>query len=694
MTVTASPTSITVGASSMLTWSSTNATSCTASGSWSGSESTSGTATETPSGAGTDTYTLTCTGKGGSANASATVTVGAPAAPTLTIAVSPTSILLGATSTLTWSSTNATACTASGAWSGSQFTSGSATETPAAAGTDTYTLTCTGSGGSTSQSATLTVNAPAAPTAMISVAPATITLGGSATLTWSSTNATACTASGAWSGTQSTSGTQSVTPTAAGTDAYELTCTGAGGSASSTATLTVNAPVPAVTISVAPTSITLGASATLTWSSTNTTSCTASGAWSGTEATSGTAGETPTAVGSDTYTLACTGAGGNATQSATLTVNAPASQGFAYTLDSNLNITGLGNVSGYSEAASTGALSLLSDSPYADGLNSPNAIAVDPQMKLLFTLGGSSGSQSNGEIVAFAMNPSTGSLTSPVTTTPAIAPSWLAVGPSGQFLYVSHHGDDSISAYSIAASGALTEITGSPFTLPASNCGLFCEATADQMVYDSQAQTLYVQSDYGWVVGTFTVNPTTGALTWVYNEATGSGPSAVTTDTTGKFVYVTNAPGASVSAYSVTTAAVSGGNPEPLTPITGQPFAAGGTPVSLVVEPTDHFLYVVNQGDNTVSAYSINGSSGALTPITGSPFTIAGGSSSAQEVVVDASGQYLYVVSEGYNGSVGGVTQFSINASTGTLTQVTPTPVTPGSNANGPSQMVVYKPTT
>ncbi|MGA8110582.1 MAG: beta-propeller fold lactonase family protein, partial [Acidobacteriaceae bacterium] len=603
-------------------------------------------------------------------------------------------ITLGAGATLTWSSTNATACTASGAWSGTQPTSGSATESPTAAGTDTYTLTCTGAGGSANQSATLTVAAPAAPTTLISVSPATITLGAGATLTWSSTNATACTASGAWSGSQSTSGTAMETPTATGTDSYMLTCSGPGGSASSTATLTVNAPAPTVTIAVAPTTITLGASAALTWSSTNATSCTASGAWSGTEATSGTAMETPTGVGTDTYTLACTGAGGNASNSATLTVNAPASQGFAWTLNSSLNPTGLGNISGYSEAASTGALSLLSDSPYADALNDPIAIAVDPQLKLVFVAGNGAGSQPNGELVAFALNSSTGSLTSPVTTTPALIPSYLTVGPNGQFLYVSHHGSDSISAYSIAANGALTEITGSPFTLPSSNCGLFCTATADQMVYDSQAQTLYVQSDYGWVVGTFTVNTTTGALTWVYNEPTGSGPSAVTTDTTGQFVYVTNAPGASVSAYSVTTTAMSGGNPEPLTPVPGQPFAAGGTPVSLVVEPTDHYLYVLNQGDNTISGYSINATSGVLTLLMGSPFAIAGGSSGAAQLTVDPSGQYVYVVSQSYNGSVGGVTQFSINATTGALTQVTATPVTPGANASSPSAIIFYKPTT
>src|SRR6185503_8681733 len=72
------PTSIANGASSMLTWSSTNARSCTSSGAWgvvakaaSGSEST-GTLTASTN------YSLTCTGSGGTASASATVIVSPP----------------------------------------------------------------------------------------------------------------------------------------------------------------------------------------------------------------------------------------------------------------------------------------------------------------------------------------------------------------------------------------------------------------------------------------------------------------------------------------------------------------------------------------------------------------------------------------------------------------------------------------
>jgi hypothetical protein len=76
VTLTESPSSITSGQSSALSWFSSNVTSCTASGGWSGSKATSGTQTVSPTQ--TTTYTLTCTGSGGSASTSAHVTVSSP----------------------------------------------------------------------------------------------------------------------------------------------------------------------------------------------------------------------------------------------------------------------------------------------------------------------------------------------------------------------------------------------------------------------------------------------------------------------------------------------------------------------------------------------------------------------------------------------------------------------------------------
>ena len=75
----------------------------------------------------------------------------------------------------------------------------------------------------------------------ISVSPETITLGQSATLTWSS-NAPNCTASGAWSGSKPGDGSESVTPSATGTLTYSLRCSGGryGDSDEGSASLTVN----------------------------------------------------------------------------------------------------------------------------------------------------------------------------------------------------------------------------------------------------------------------------------------------------------------------------------------------------------------------------------------------------------------------------------------------------------------------
>jgi subtilisin family serine protease len=76
---------------------------------------------------------------------------------------------------------------------------------------------------------------------VMQLAASSITVGGSTNLTWSAYNVTSCNASGSWSGAQKSSGSVTVTPAAAGTENYTLTCMNAHGSAQHTATLTVQA---------------------------------------------------------------------------------------------------------------------------------------------------------------------------------------------------------------------------------------------------------------------------------------------------------------------------------------------------------------------------------------------------------------------------------------------------------------------
>ena len=243
------PITAALNSSVTLSWSSTNATSCTASGSWSGSKATSGSESTSPlSNPNAYTYTLTCNGAGGSASDSVAVNV-FPPAPSVDIKANnsdgPITISYNTSANLSWTSTNATSCTASGSWSGSKATSGSqSTGTLSGPNTYTYTLTCTGAGGSVNDPVTVNVSGPGTAPAVdlranSSNGPITIVYNTTASLSWTSANASSCTASEAWSGSKNSTGGSESTGRLIGNKTYTLTCTGPGGSASDSVTVNV-----------------------------------------------------------------------------------------------------------------------------------------------------------------------------------------------------------------------------------------------------------------------------------------------------------------------------------------------------------------------------------------------------------------------------------------------------------------------
>lgn len=234
----ATPTAVFPGSRATLSWSSTNATSCSASGAWSGVKGVSGSEVTEPLTA-PASYTLTC----GSAVATVTVLIrnSPPPPPTVTLTADPNPVQSGSAARLTWSSTNASSCTASGAWSGSRASSGSESTLPLTAPA-TYTLTCG------SAVATVTVNTVAptpGPSLTFTVLPTTVDAGSAVTLNWSATNASSCTPGGAWAGTViGVSGTTTAVPVA-NPSIYTLRCSGSAGvTPEQSVTVTVRAVAP------------------------------------------------------------------------------------------------------------------------------------------------------------------------------------------------------------------------------------------------------------------------------------------------------------------------------------------------------------------------------------------------------------------------------------------------------------------
>ena len=112
----------------------------------------------------------------------------------------------------------------------------------------------------------------------------------------------------------------------------------------------------------------------------------------------------------------------------------------------------------------------------------------------------------------------------------------------------------------------------------------------------------------------------------------GAGPISVTVDPTGQFAYVVNFGSDNISAFSVNP------NTETLTAV-GPAVATGNRPRSVAVDPSGKFAYVANLGSNNVSAFTIDPRTGALTAV-GVPVTSGASPSS---LAVEPTGRFAYV---------------------------------------------------
>ena len=162
---------------------------------------------------------------------------------------------------------------------------------------------------------------------------------------------------------------------------------------------------------------------------------------------------------------------------------------------------------------------------------------------------------------------------------------------------------------------------------------------------------------------TFTI--TTGAVD----------PQSIAVDPTGKFAYVMNGGcsggiGGYVSMYTINpaTRALASIGPPVWT-------HDEDTPGSMTVDPSGKFVYVANPGDpwspdyGGVSMYSINATTGALT-YTGMLIGNCPGLCFPSSVAVDPSGKFAYVASGGGGEFLFNVEMYTVDAATGTLASI------------------------
>jgi 6-phosphogluconolactonase (cycloisomerase 2 family) len=237
------------------------------------------------------------------------------------------------------------------------------------------------------------------------------------------------------------------------------------------------------------------------------------------------------------------------------------------------------------------------------------------------------------EIVIFREDPNAGVLTqlagSPVTA--GLGVESLVLHPSKKFMYAANSGSDNISLFTIASTGAITEVT------PRVDVG----TAPTLMVIDSAGKYLYVGNSGSSDISVFSIDASTGALTPVPQ---GSGQLTVTIGMTplkmqlapsGNILYVTGQTVTGIiQAFSVNAGVFSN------QPIAGSPYMTGNAPYGLAINSSGTFLYTANTIDSSISEFKIK-SDGSLTALAGSPIGQTGTGPTA--LLIDNSGKYMYV---------------------------------------------------
>jgi len=179
------------------------------------------------------------------------------------------------------------------------------------------------------------------------------------------------------------------------------------------------------------------------------------------------------------------------------------------------------------------------------------------------------------------------------------------------------------------------------------------------------AQMLYVANNGDATISAFVIDQDSGLLTELQPRAAVPGnPTSIAIHPNKKLVYSTNS--GSGSSGPTLTAFTIDSNSGALKPAGTLPLTAGSNPQGAVIDSSGKFAFVASQGANSISAFALDAISGLPTAVPGSPFASPQGPNS---LVVHPSGKFLFASATGASQ----IAAFNIGAN-GALTPVTGSP--------------------
>lgn len=303
---------------------------------------------------------------------------------------------------------------------------------------------------------------------------------------------------------------------------------------------------------------------------------------------------------------------------------------------------GDGRVARFTRNLTTGGLS-FTGSTAAGAVNGPAAMANGLSAKILYV---TNSATTANDVFQFKINSTSGALTaiaSPVAA--GKSPLWIAVTPNVQFAFVTNSADGTISQYTVntttgelTANGTFTSnLLSSPFAAVASNTFLYVTDSTKGTVVSFPISTTGTLSG-----GTPTTIPVASPK-----------PGPIIMNSTGQFVYVTDSATGLVYFFTINPLGVLVFNQsQASTTVSAAGLVLTTTPLGV------QLLFVSNPSVPSISIFIV-GSTGQLTfssPATDPSLDLPAG------MVADPLGNWLYVANEG-NGTI---TQFTISTATGT----------------------------
>jgi len=356
--------------------------------------------------------------------------------------------------------------------------------------------------------------------------------------------------------------------------------------------------------------------------------------------------------------------------------------GFVYVLNTKSNPA---SISAYTIDSVSGAITQVANSPFNLQQQYPIAAAVSNNDKWLYVV-----TEVDNTVMQFNIGTDGKIYKNASYNTPGTYPIDMTMDPSSKFLFVvdtyapgfngvAPPNINPLQTNTIPTQGCVVVYpinqTDGTLSAPLSNGGLNCFPIGTPTIGSQPigiTVTAFVNYVYVADQGTHSIygysyDPSSGNLTPLAanNFQAGVKPSAIVSDPSGRFVYVTDQYQNMILGYNI----LSGGG---LQSQLNGPFPTDLYPYKMVVDPRGKFLYVTNYNANNVWAYAIN-------PATGNPSKLSGGvygtgTNPTCIAIESAYGRYVYTA----NYTDNTVSGFKLDPATGVLKQVLNTPFPAG----------------